>query len=194
MFSFELRVSGFSETNWMETLRIRDRMPNVLFDREHRIRFSLSVLPSAIGDSSMANMMDEQETCPCLFCCTLTSWSRSLPCLSARGASASSLAAPKVGTSFRATYGENVSCFLVDSAAWNVFSAVTSEVRRVSVCFDEHPLVQPCRHRGRSPRRSWSLRSKHTFQIFHCRGVYLLLEADADLYLFLSGAPHVHAE
>ena len=134
VFSFELRVSGFSETNWMETLRIRDRMPNVLFDREHRIRFSLSVLPSAIGDSSMANMMDEQETCPCLFCCTLTSWSRSLPCLSARGASASSLAAPKVGTSFRATYGENVSCFLVDSAAWNVFSAVTSEVRRVSVC------------------------------------------------------------
>ena len=69
MLSFELRVSGFSETDWMETLRVRDRVPNVLFDRKHRFRFSLSVLPSAVCDSSMANMMDEQETCPRLCSC-----------------------------------------------------------------------------------------------------------------------------
>ena len=57
----------------METLRVRDRMPNVPFDRKHRIRFLLSVLPSAVGDSQMANMMDEQETCPCL-CSYLGLW------------------------------------------------------------------------------------------------------------------------
>ena len=66
MSSFELHVSGFSKTDLMETLRVRYRMSDVLFDRKHRIRFSLSVIASAVGDSLMANMMDEQETCPCL--------------------------------------------------------------------------------------------------------------------------------
>ena len=28
--SFDLHVSGFYETDWMETLRVLDRMPNVL--------------------------------------------------------------------------------------------------------------------------------------------------------------------
>ena len=53
----------------METLRVRDRMPNVLFDRKHRIRFSLSVLSSVVGDSTMANMVDEPGIFPCLCFC-----------------------------------------------------------------------------------------------------------------------------
>ena len=59
-------MSRFSETDLVETLHVRDRTPNILHDRKHRFQFSLSVLPSAVGDSPMANMMDEKETCPCL--------------------------------------------------------------------------------------------------------------------------------
>ena len=66
MSSFELRVSELSVRDLMEILLVRARMSNVLFDRKHCIRFSLSVLPFAVSDSPMASMMDEQETCRCL--------------------------------------------------------------------------------------------------------------------------------
>ena len=46
------------------TLRIRNRVPNVLFDRRHYIQFFLSI-PSTVGhDRLMANVMSGQETCP----------------------------------------------------------------------------------------------------------------------------------
>ena len=53
----------------METLRARDRILHVLFDRKHRNRFSLSVFSAVVGDCPMANMINEQEISPCLWLC-----------------------------------------------------------------------------------------------------------------------------
>ena len=69
MSSHGLYASGFSKTTWMETLRIRDHVPNVLFDRKHGIRFLLSDLSVVVDDPPTANMMDQQEICPCPYLC-----------------------------------------------------------------------------------------------------------------------------
>ena len=65
MSSYELYASGFLKTNWMETLWFRDRAPSVPFDRKHGIQFLPSVLSVVVDDPLVANMMDEQEICPC---------------------------------------------------------------------------------------------------------------------------------
>ena len=131
--------------------------------------------------------------------CALTSESESLSCLSAGGASASGLVASKVETSPRATH-RKMCRFSRRQRSPELLLCRHLQSWMGHCVLDKYPLVQPCRHRGRRPRRSWNLCSKHSFQIFHCRCVYLLFDADADLCLFLSGASdlpedeHVYVE
>ena len=66
VFSFELHVSWFSEKNRMETLSVRGRVPNVLSTVGVALGVRFQFFRRAVGDRLMANMVDEQETCPCL--------------------------------------------------------------------------------------------------------------------------------
>ena len=45
----------------MGTWRIREHVPNVLFDRKHGIRFLLSVLSVVVDDPLMATMMENRK-------------------------------------------------------------------------------------------------------------------------------------
>ena len=64
MPSYGLYASGLSKTDWMGTLRIRDRLSKVLFDRKLGIRFFFQFFQSLSTILQMANMMDEQGNLP----------------------------------------------------------------------------------------------------------------------------------
>ena len=59
MSSYEMFASGFLKTRRHCAFAIM--RPVSLFDRNHGIRFLLSVLSVVVNDPLMANMMDEQE-------------------------------------------------------------------------------------------------------------------------------------
>ena len=106
----------------MGTLRNRNRVPNVLFDRRHNIRFFPSIPSIADDDRLIADVLSEQETCPypllLLFLNQLRAnfWVKIIvPCVSEKSNSASSSAASKIEASSRVIYEENMSYFLSSS-------------------------------------------------------------------------------
>ena len=65
----ELYVIGFVQTSWRKTLRIRDRLPNVPFDRKLGTRLLLLILSGVVDGPPVTDVTVEQDIFPCICLC-----------------------------------------------------------------------------------------------------------------------------